>query len=97
MPSLSVNEYPINQSVKIKNYPNPFKNQTTIEYELSQAGNVSLSLIDVNGRLLKRLFAGQKQKGKHSFQLNSLDLSTGIYLVKLQMENTTNYIKIIKE
>ena len=96
-PSLSVNESTINQSVKIKNYPNPFKNQTTIEYELSQAGNVSLSLIDVNGRLLKRLFAGQKQKGKHSFQLNSLDLSTGIYLVKLQMENTTNYIKIIKE
>ena len=61
-PSLSINESPNNQLVELRNYPNPFKNQTTIEYVLSQRGYVNLSLMDVNGRLVKHLFAVIKKK-----------------------------------
>lgn len=79
----------------ILNYPNPFQNQTTIEYELTQGGNVSLSLMDVNGRLIKHLFIGQQQKGIHTFQLNASGLSPGMYLVAFKHDGLINYHKIL--
>ena len=96
-PSLSVSELPNNPRVKLKNFPNPFQNQTTIEYELSQTGNVSLSLMDVNGKLVKHIFSGQQQKGIHSFQLNAYGLSPGVYLLDLKLNNSRSYHKIIIE
>lgn len=96
-PSLSINDSPLNQSVKLRNFPNPFQNQTTIEYEIFQTGNVSLSLMDVNGRLVKYLFAGQKQKGIHTFQLNASGISPGVYLLDLKLSNSRAYHKIIIE
>ncbi len=96
-PVLSIRESSKNQLVKLKNYPNPFQNQTTIEYELTQSGNVNLSLMDVNGKCIRLLFAGKKQQGSHSFEFNSSGLSNGIYLVKLQIENSAVYLKMIKK
>jgi hypothetical protein len=96
-PSLSVSELPNNQPVKLRNYPNPFQNQTTIEYDLSHKGNVDLSLMDINGKQIKQLFAGKQQKGIHSLQLNSLGLSPGVYLLDLKLNNSRSYHKIIIE
>lgn len=92
----TINEINKSADILIVNYPNPFKNQTTIEYELSKSGNVNLSLMDLNGRFIRNLFTGEKQKGIHSFQLNTSELSAGIYLVNLRMENTVIYHKLIK-
>ncbi|NOR87254.1 MAG: T9SS type A sorting domain-containing protein, partial [Bacteroidales bacterium] len=97
IPSLSTNDLPAKQSVKLKNFPNPFKNQTTIEYQLSQKGKVSLSLLDVNGIFIMNLFTGQKQKGIHTAQLNASGLSPGVYLLDLNIDNTSSYHKIIIE
>lgn len=79
------------------NFPNPFQNRTTIEYELTQSENVNLSLIDVNGRLVKQLYSGSKSQGIHSIELNGSDLSSGIYIMKLQMEGSVVYHKIVKK
>ncbi len=94
-PSLSVSELPHSQNAKIKNYPNPFQNQTTIEYKLSRKGNVNLNLLDVNGSLIKHLFNGQQQKGIHTFQLNASGLSPGMYFVAFEHEGLINYHKIL--
>jgi len=51
--------------------------------------------MDVNGRLVKHLFNGQQQKGIHTCQLNAADLSPGIYIIKLQVDNTAVHCKII--
>ncbi|MFK5855159.1 MAG: T9SS type A sorting domain-containing protein [Bacteroidota bacterium] len=79
----------------IINYPNPFKNQTIIEYELTQSGNVSLKLTDMNGRLVKHLFSGQLQKGLHFYKLNASGLSPGMYFVVFEHFGLISYHKII--
>ena len=76
-------------------FPNPFHNQTTIEYELSQSGNVDLSLMDMNGKRIKHLFTGQQQKGIHTFQLNAAGLSRGMYFVVFKHDALINYHKIL--
>jgi len=94
--SLSVNEQLNDQSTSLKSYPNPFHNQLTIEYELTHDVDVSLSLTDMNGKLLKKLYSGQKQKGTYTIELNLDGLSQGIYLVKFEADNTNVFHKMIK-
>lgn len=79
----------------ILNYPNPFQNQTTIEYKLSHKGNVNLNLLDVNGRLIKHLFNGHQQKGIHTIKLDVFGLSPGMYFVAFEHDGLMNYHKIL--
>ena len=95
-PSLSISDKPIEQSIKLKNFPNPFQNQTTIEYELFHSGNMSLSLLDINGRFIRNLSKGTKPKGIYKYNLNVNGLSDGVYLIRMQLDNTTVYKKIVK-
>ena len=94
-PSLSVTELPAKQTVNLRNYPNPFQNQTTIKYELTQNGSVNLDLMNVNGSLVKHLFSGQKQKGTYTYQLNVSGLSSGVYFVNLRHAGSTSSHKIV--
>ena len=66
-------------------YPNPFKNQTQIAYQLSQATHLSIQLIDLNGRLVKQVLPPSFQEtGRYQLELSATDFSTGIYLLQLQ-------------
>lgn len=82
--------------INISNSPNPFQNQTTLSYRIKHEGNVRLALFDINGRLIKKLFDGYKQKGDHEYKLNATNLFAGIYLVRITSNNSTDYHKIIK-
>ena len=44
-----------------QNYPNPFNPTTKIAYSLKKAGAVTLSIFDVNGRLVNKLISNQRQ------------------------------------
>lgn len=68
----------------MQNYPNPFNPETSIEYSLSNAGNVKLKVYDVLGREITTLFNGEQQAGKHSVSFNGRGLSSGVYYYKLQ-------------
>ncbi len=64
-------------------YPNPFNSTTTIGYSLPVAGNVSLAVYDVNGRLVETLMDGVMQAGRHSVAWDATGQSVGIYFVKM--------------
>ncbi len=86
----------IQQQNSISNSPNPFQNQTTLSYELTQGGIANIDLFDMNGRLVKQLFGGQKQQGSHTLILDAGELSKGIYFVKLNINGRTAVQKIVK-
>ena len=95
-PAASVSESHQNQELVIKNFPNPFKSQTTLNYQIKQAGNVNLSLYDMNGGLIKNLFSGFQQEGDHSFNLEATELPAGIYTAKLLANGKVASVKIVK-
>jgi len=64
-------------------YPNPFNATTRLNYSLPEAGDVTLSMFDANGRLVETLAAGYREAGSHSFTLSADGLPSGVYLVKL--------------
>ena len=48
-----------------QNYPNPFNPETWIPFELSQDGEVKLSIYDVKGRLVRQLELGWMMAGRY--------------------------------
>lgn len=69
-------------------YPNPFNPSTTIRYGLSQDQNVSLSVYNTRGQLIRTLFSGTLKKGTYNHVWDGRDnqhrpVSSGMYLLRL--------------
>lgn len=77
--------------------PNPLSGATTISYSLPRAGNISLKLYDITGKLVTTLIAGQHQSGSYSLRVPRAGLSAGVYLLKLETGTATATTKLIVE
>lgn len=71
------------QHVLLQNYPNPFAGETTIEYELANAGQVQLEVFDVTGQRVALLEEGTRSTGRHRAQFNARNLPSGTYVYRL--------------
>ncbi len=78
-----------------QNYPNPFTKETFLQYHVPVPSHVSLSIFDMNGRLVKVLVNGSREQGRHTVRFNSGSLSNGIYFYKIQAGNFTAVKKMI--
>jgi hypothetical protein len=71
------------------NYPNPFNPKTVIPVSLDRGAELSLRIVDAQGRVLRSLHEGRLQAGAHEFQWDGKDeagriLSSGVYLAQLR-------------
>jgi hypothetical protein len=78
-----------------QNYPNPFNPATTIRYELPRSSHVQLRLYDVMGREVATLVSGVQEAGSHEYRLTAEQLSSGVYLYRLQAEGFTQTRKLL--
>lgn len=72
----------------LQNYPNPFNPQTSIVYELGERAEVSLSIHDMNSRVVRVLVAGAQPAGRYSIVWDARNdfgepVSSGIYIYRL--------------
>ncbi|MFH1213779.1 MAG: T9SS type A sorting domain-containing protein [Candidatus Neomarinimicrobiota bacterium] len=70
-----------------QNYPNPFNPCTAIEFELLNSGDVTLKVFDLNGREITALVDRYLDAGNYRVDFNAAELSTGIYLYRLEANN----------
>jgi len=77
--------------------PNPCTSFVNIDYTLKSNGFVSISLLDINGQIIKQCSEGEKTSGVYTKLMNIPYLSSGMYILKLQVNNTVAYDKIIKK
>nr|MBC8278458.1 T9SS type A sorting domain-containing protein [FCB group bacterium] len=66
-----------------QNYPNPFNPVTTLNYYLPEAGEVLLTIYDIQGREAARLVDGHLSSGEHTVDWNAADFASGIYFARL--------------
>lgn len=66
-----------------QNYPNPFRNSTTIYFSLDHESWIKIDLFDINGRWIKTLHHENRKSGSHTLSLNVTGLSSGVYLYSL--------------
>ena len=69
-------------------YPNPFFDIITVDFELVYPSAVTISIIDVIGRIRRVRKPGVLPIGNHSLELNAENYPTGVYLLVLRAGST---------
>ncbi len=82
------------------NYPNPFNPVTSIRYSTKEQGNVSISIFNSKGQLVRTLVNENKKAGNHNILWNGTDdngkpVSSGLYLYKMQTKEYSQLKKMM--
>jgi photosystem II stability/assembly factor-like uncharacterized protein len=86
-----------------QNYPNPFHLSrngsaaatTTIPYELSEAGEISLIVYNALGQEVVKLVEGKKSSGHHEIRFDGKGLSSGVYIYTLRAGDVVRSRKML--
>jgi len=79
----------------LQNYPNPFRDQTTIRYQLLKPGFVSLKVFTVTGKEVVSLVQEFQDGGSHQVLFNASGLESGVYYFQLQSGDIIKTERII--
>jgi protocatechuate 3,4-dioxygenase beta subunit len=73
-----------------QNYPNPYRDGTTIPFLLLHPSDIKLELWDLSGRKLTTIEKNDLEAGEHSILVNpgNLGLSRGNYIYQLEVNNS---------
>jgi len=83
-----------------QNHPNPFNPSTTIEYGLTSAEHVTISVYNVRGELVQTLVDGRSPAGWHNVDWNGRDqngsqVASGVYLYRMQTGSFVDTKKLV--
>ncbi|MBN2615926.1 MAG: T9SS type A sorting domain-containing protein [Bacteroidales bacterium] len=84
------------EEVGLKNYPNPFSNQTTISFSLTERQKVKLEIVNILGKVVDVLVDANLNKGSHSVVYSINGGVSGIYFYRLTINNRTIVRKMIR-
>jgi photosystem II stability/assembly factor-like uncharacterized protein len=87
--STTAKEYKLHQ-----NFPNPFNPTTKINFEIPKAGNVSINIYDITGRLVSSLLNKNLSVGKYEIEWNASGISSGIYFYRIESGNFVDVKKM---
>lgn len=76
-------------------YPNPFNPAASLEFHIPAAGYVELTVFDVRGGLVEKIYGGDIQPGNYCFQFDGTDLPSGIYFCRLTAGETALTSKMV--
>ncbi len=78
-------------------YPNPTDQSAAIAYHLNNKGNTKIELMDLLGKKIMEITNNDQQEGDYSIQISKQknNISSGIYFIKLSIDNTAFTKKII--
>jgi hypothetical protein len=84
-----------------QNYPNPFNPSTTIDYALVSDARIEIDIYNIYGSKIKTLFSGNQKSGFHTIHWDGisndgLQVSSGVYLINLHVNNKTLSKKMVK-
>src|SRR3972149_4339737 len=79
----------------MQNYPNPFNPSTTIEYQITEYGLVSIKIFDVLGKEVRTLVYEEKSPGIYKVSFDASNLASGIYLYQLQTSGDISSKKML--
>ncbi len=77
------------------NYPNPFNPSTNIRFALAEAADISLTVYDVQGRLVAELMNGTMEAGVHEVAFDASALTSGVYFAQMSGSFGSDVMKMV--
>lgn len=78
-----------------QNYPNPFNPSTSIQFEMKEAALAQLDVYNMLGQKITTLVNGFKSSGSHTVNFDASNLSSGIYIYRLQIGGSIQVRKMM--
>lgn len=78
-----------------KVFPNPFRNEVNIAYQLQKAGNVTIEVYSLNGKRLTGLVNQKQSKGEYQYKFDTPEAS-GIYMLRMVVDGYVYHERIVK-
>jgi hypothetical protein len=85
-----------NQSISVKNFPNPFSDFTDILIYTKEISAINIHILDVNGKLVKTNFI-DNVLGEYNYRLDSQGLKGGVYFCQVDVNGKKSVFKIVIE
>jgi uncharacterized protein (DUF1501 family) len=63
--------------------PNPVRGRATVPFALDRPASVTLSVVDLQGRVVRRIAPGALAAGRHTLPFDAAGLAPGVYLLRL--------------
>ncbi len=81
-------------------FPNPFNPSTQIAYKLSESADITISIYNYKGQLVRTLIKGAKDRGQYQIFWDGKDSSgircaSGIYLARMQAGDFNSFHKMM--
>ena len=87
------------ETALLRNYPNPFNPETWIPYQLAESAEVTLTIYDMNGKLVRRLAVGHQVAGMYQSRSRTVywdgrnqlgeSVASGLYFYTLTADDFT--------
>jgi len=71
------------QFISARCFPNPFNPQTTIQYEISHAASIAITVYNMVGQEVAVYSPGHKETGIHEVVFDARNLTSGIYFYRV--------------
>ena len=85
-----------NFKTKMKTYPNPTNNSTTLSFNLAKSGSVTAQVYSITGRLIKTVVDQNRPAGENTLFIDGDDIPNGTYIIKFVSGKQVESVKFIK-
>jgi hypothetical protein len=85
---------PVEYALK-QNYPNPFNPATQIKFSIPEAGFVKMEVYNLVGEKVATLINKEMNSGYHTIDFNAEDISSGVYVYTLSVNDFVTSKKMI--
>ena len=77
-------------------FPNPFSSIVSLSFNIGNEKLISISIIDVTGRIAKSILTNNLSSGNNSIDLDLSELKNGMYFCKINSDKNSQTIKLLK-
>jgi hypothetical protein len=85
----------LSPSTKLTVYPNPSAENASIRFHMEAGEKVLVNLISVTGGLVKNIYWGISIQGENIIDLDTDQLSSGLYFIELSVDDKFAYTKFV--
>ncbi|OYU94195.1 MAG: hypothetical protein CFE21_17345 [Bacteroidetes bacterium B1(2017)] len=74
----------LKQAINFNVFPNPSNDNSTISFENKENREIEISILDLQGKIMKELVKNNFAVGKHELSFNVKDMNSGLYLIEVK-------------
>ena len=84
-------------NLTLEYFPNPVKSDINIRLNLDLSDDVKVTVMDIQGRIVKKVDFQNQTKGEHTYNIDLSDLSKGAYMMVVGSGDARKAFALIKE